>query len=203
MFFLHFILGLVTAYIGSIPPSMLNVSATKISIEKNKKTAKRFAMGVSSVVFIQAFLALFFLNIINENPLILEYIKITSIVIFFLLSIVFLYKAIKEQKEDTSNLKVKNGFISGVGLSFLNMFAIPFYCGIGALFNLQGWLSLDLVSVILFVLGAVLGTYLILSHYILLAEKIKQHLVKFTKYLNYVLSAITGFVAIFSLFKML
>ncbi len=199
----HLILGVLTGYIGLIPPSMLNITASKISIEKDKKTALKFALGVSSVVFIQAFLALLFLKEIHKNPFILDSIQIISITVFFILSIVFLYKALKEQKTDSQKIGNKNVFLTGIGLSFINMFSIPFYCGVGALFNMYGWISLSLKSVFWFVIGAVIGTYFILNHYISFAEKTKSKITKITKYLNFILSFITGFVAIFSLIKML
>ena len=203
MIFSNLILGILTAYIGSITPSMLNMTAAKISIEKDKKTALQFAIGVSSVVFIQALLALLFLKAIHSNPLILDSIQIISIIIFMVLSIVFLKKALNEQKAIIPKKSLKNGFLTGIGLSFINMFSIPFYCGIGAVFNMYGWLSLELSKVMFFVIGAVIGTYLILNHYVLLAEKIKPKIAKFTKYLNFILAVITGFVAVFSLIKIL
>jgi hypothetical protein len=83
------------------------------------------------------------------------------------------------------------------------MFSSPFYCGVGAAFNMYDWLELDTVSVLLFTLGAALGTYLILYSYILFAEKIKSKIARFSKYFNYILSAITGIVAVISLIKML
>jgi threonine/homoserine/homoserine lactone efflux protein len=141
MIFSNLILGILTAYIGSIPPSMLNMTAAKISLEKDKKTALQFAIGVSSVVFIQALLALLFLKAIHSNPLILDSIQIISIIIFMVLSIVFLKKALNEQKAIIPKKSLKNGFLTGIGLSFINMFSIPFYCGIGAVFNMYGWLS--------------------------------------------------------------
>lgn len=199
----HLLLGILTAYIGLIPPGMLNMTATKISLESDKKTALQFAFGVSSVVFIQAFIAILFLKVIHTNPIILDSIQIVSIIIFFILSFVFLFKAISEQKRITPKKNVKNSFLTGIGLSMINMFSIPFYCGMGAVFNMNGWLSLELSKILFFVIGAVIGTYLILSQYILLAEKIKSRISKFTKYLNFILAAITGIVAIFSLIKML
>lgn len=203
MHFIEFILGLVTSYIGLIPPSMLNLNAIKISIEKDQKTAIQFAFGVSLVVLIQAFLALLFLKKIHTNTFIIDSIQILSIIIFFILSIVFFVKALKEQKTQTKKTKLKNGFLTGIGLSFINMFSIPFYCGMGAIFNMHGWLNLNINSLIWFVVGTAIGTYLILTHYIALAKKIKPRLALITKYLNFILSAITGLVAIYSLIKIL
>lgn len=203
MFFIQFLLGFTISYVGSISPSMLNITATKISIEKNKKTAIQFAVGVSVIVVFQAFFALLFLQIIYENPIILESIETAAIVVFSFLSIFFFRKARQEQQEISSTKSKRSGFITGMGLSIINMFSIPFYCGVGAAFNMYDWLELDTVSVLLFTLGAALGTYLILYSYILFAEKIKSKIARFSKYFNYILSAITGIVAVISLIKML
>lgn len=45
MLFLTFFLGLSTSYLGTISHSILNITATKIRIEKNKKTAIDFSFG--------------------------------------------------------------------------------------------------------------------------------------------------------------
>ena len=201
MLFLYFFLGLSTSYLGTLTPSMLNITATKISIEKSKKTAINFSIGVSVIVLFQAFFALLFLRVIHESPFILDTIQSVSIVIFTLLSIFFFRKAIHEQKDIPAKKMTQNGFLTGIGLSLINMFSIPFYCGVGAAFNMYGWLELDIISVSVFVIGSATGTYFILYHYVLLAEIIKPKIAKFSKYLNFVLGAITGIVALVSFIK--
>ena len=203
MFLIQLLLGFVISYLGSITPSMLNITAVKISIDYNKKIAFRYVLGVSIVVIFQAFFALLFLKVILQNPLILETIEKASVFIFAILSIVFFRKAIQENQQIASEKSIKNGFLSGLGLSFINMFSIPFYAGIGAVFNNYNWLQLDIISITLFSFGSAFGTYLILDHYVLLAEKIKPKIAQFSKYLNYVLSLITGLVAFIALVKML
>jgi threonine/homoserine/homoserine lactone efflux protein len=203
MLFLTFFLGFSTSYLGTVTPSMLNITATKISIEKGKKTAIHFSIGVSLIVLFQAFFALLFLKVIYASPIILETIQSVSIIVFAGLSFFFFRTAIQEQKEVATKKSIKNGFLTGIGLSLINMFSVPFYCGVGAAFNLYGWLELDLISVSVFVLGSALGTYFILYHYVLLAEKIKPKIAKFSKYLNFVLGSVTGIVALISLIKLL
>jgi threonine/homoserine/homoserine lactone efflux protein len=203
MLFLAFFLGFSISYLGTVTPSMLNITATKISIEKDKKTGIHFSIGVSFIVLFQAFFALLFLKVIYSSPIILETIQSISIIIFAILSIFFFRTAIQEQKEIATKKSRKNGFLTGIGLSLINMFSIPFYCGVGAALNIYGWLELDLISVSVFVLGSALGTYFILYHYVLLAEKIKPKIAKFSKYLNVLLGFITGIVALVSLIKLL
>lgn len=202
MLLLTFLLGFIISYIGSISPSMLNITAVKISLEKTKTAANQFAIGVSFVSLFQAFFALLFLKVILKNPVILDSLEKVAAIVFLLLSIFFFREARKEQQISASKT-TKNGFISGAGLSLINLFSIPFYAGVAAVLNNNGWLNLELLSILLFSLGSTLGTYFILSHYILLADKIKPKIAQFSQYLNYVLSAITGVVALATLFKML
>lgn len=203
MLFATFFIGMISSYLGSITPSMLNITATKISLEKGKKTASWFAVGVSFIVIFQAFFGLYFLKIINKNPFILQGIQIIAIVIFAVLSVVFFRKALHEKRQEPAKKISSNGFISGVGLSIINMFAIPFFCGVGALFDMYHLILLEPIDIVIFAIGSSLGTFFILYNYIVLAEKIKPKIARFTQYLNYILSAITGIVAIFSLVKLL
>lgn len=203
MLFLTFFLGFSTSYLGMITPSMLNITAIKVSIEKNKKTAIYFSIGVAFIVIFQAYFALFFLKVIYKNPAILETIEIAATVIFSILSIFFFRKAAQEQTEIVAKKIVKSGFLTGLGLSLINMFAFPFYCGVAALLNMYGLLELNPVSISFFVLGSTFGTFFILYHYVLLAERIKSKIEKFSKHLNVVLGSITGIVALASLIKLL
>ena len=202
MLFYSFILGFSSSYLGTIAPSMLNITATKISLEKNKKEAINYAIGVSIIVLLQAFIALLFLKTILNNPLILETIQKASIFIFGILSIVFFRKALQERKENFKKNKHK-GFITGIALSLINMFSIPFYCAVAGYFNMYGWLNLNTQSVVVFVIGSSLGTYFILYNYILLAQKIAHSLRRLTKYMNLALALITGTVALATFIKIL
>ena len=202
MLFYSFILGFSSSYLGTIAPSMLNITATKISLEKNKREAINYAIGVSIIVSFQAFFALLFLKTILNNPFILETIQTASIFVFGVLSIIFFRKALQERKENYQKNKHK-GFITGITLSLINMFSIPFYCAVAGYFNMKGWLNLTTQNVIVFVIGSGLGTYFILYNYILLAQKIAQSLTTLTKYMNFVLSFITGIVALATFIKIL
>ena len=202
MLFYSFILGFSSSYLGTIAPSMLNITATKISLEKNKKEAINYAIGVSIIVLFQAFFALLFLKTILNNPFILETIQTASIFVFGVLSIIFFRKALQERKENYQKNKYK-GFITGITLSLINMFSIPFYCAVAGYFNMNGWLNLTTQNVIVFVIGSGLGTYFILYNYILLAQKIARSLTKLTKYMNFALSFITGIVALATFIKIL
>lgn len=203
MLLFTFLIGMIASYVGSITPSMLNITAIKISLESGKKKANWFAAGVSLIVIFQAFFGLFFLKIILENPIILKSIQWVAIVIFAALAVFFYKKSLSEKKQEASRKLNATGFLSGISLSAINVFSIPFFCGVGAVLELYNWLILEGLTIAVFAIGSGLGTFFILYHYILLAEKIKPKIARFTKYINYVLSAVTAIAAIFTLIKLL
>ncbi len=203
MFFLPFILGFLVSYIGSISPSMLNLSAVKISIENTKKEAYYFSWGISFVVIFQTFIALYFLKILINNSVILAILQKGATIIFAALSFYFFKEARKKQSNISVKKTSENKFFSGVFLSVINLFSIPFYVGVSLFFTKYEWMNFTLSSIVLFALGSFLGTYVILYHYILFADKIKSTITKVSHYFNYILSGITGLVAVISLIKML
>jgi len=203
MIFYAFLLGFIVSYVGSLTPSMLNISTIKISSEKGKTAAKQFSLGISIIVIFQVFIAFFFLKKLLKEPVFLELIQKGATVIFAILSFYFFRKARKEQAQTTSLQLPKNYFLSGVFLSTINLFSIPFYVAVAIFLVEKNELILENVNIILFSLGSFVGTYLILYHYILFADKIKTRIQKFTSYFNYLLAVLTGGVALISFFKML
>lgn len=200
---MHFIFGFVFSFIGSITPSMLNMTALKISLEKNEKEAHYYSLGVSLVVFIQAYIAILLTKYIYENPGFLESLEKAGIVIFFLLSIYF-FKQSKSKKQAVKASKDRKGnsFLSGVLLSSLNMFSIPFFCGVAAMLETFNLMSFETFPVTLFIIGSTIGTFCILFLYGKYAKTIQKKTGKLTKDISLVLSIITGAVAVFMLIKM-
>lgn len=203
-FVLLFLLGFSTSFIGTIPPSMLNMTTAKISVDSNKPDALKFALGVSIIVFIQAYVALLFAKYIHNNVTFDRYISMAGILIFLFLSAYFFKQAKKEKQTKTSSSnKRKNSFLFGLILSSLNMFAIPFYCGVGSALNSVGWLNLDDLTIILFVLGSAAGTFALLGVYANSARLINNKAKILSKNLNYALSLLTAFVAVITLIRIL
>ncbi len=201
---IHFAIGFITSFLGTAPPSMLNMTTTKITLEKTKKEGLRFAIGVSIIVLIQAYIAILFARYIHNNENFEWYIKVAGISIFVLLSIYFFRQASRERKQkEKPKYQIKNSFIVGLILSSLNMFAIPFYCGVSSVLNMLGWLEFNQTNILLFVIGSSLGTYSVLHLYANAAVKIQSRASLLTKNLNYILSILTGIVALLTFINLL
>lgn len=199
-FLILFFLGYIISFVGSITPSMLNMTALKISLKKGKDSAKNYALGVSLVVAFQVYIAVLLVKYITDNPKVLETIEKGGIIIFISLSYYF-YKESKKNKIDTVSTKKELPFLTGITLSLLNMFSVPFFCGTIVTLDIFNLFFFDNFSILFFTLGSVLGTFNILFLYGNFANLIKKKTGKLTKDINLILSIITGLVALFTLIK--
>lgn len=197
----HLMLGFVTSYVGYTPPSMLNITASRIRIQNNKKVARQFIWGASIIVLFQVFLAVLLASFLEQYPQLIIWVKHIATIVFTILAILFLVKGLT--KTTSQELKpVKNGFLFGISLSSVNMFAIPFFAVAHSSFVMHGWAMTGLTCTTLFGLGTVLGTFAILSSYIFLAQKLADRLLIYTKYFNIIIGLITGGIALYSMIKL-
>tara|TARA_R110002033_G_scaffold75785_1_gene127465 strand:- start:483 stop:1046 length:564 start_codon:yes stop_codon:yes gene_type:complete len=181
---------------------MLNMTALKISLEKSEKEAAYYSLGVSLIIVIQSYLAIILTKYVAEHPNFLESLEKAGVFIFIILSFYF-YKQSKKGKIEVkdSDTKKGNSFFTGITLSLLNMFAIPFFCGTATTLDIFNLFSFDEIPVTFFIIGSVLGTFYILFLYGKYAKKIQKKVGKLIKDINLILSVLTGLVAVFSLLK--
>lgn len=181
--------GFITAFAGLLAPGMLNMTAVRTTIEKGKNAGILFSAGAASVVLLQASIALVFANYINQNPNILENLRIGALLVFFLLSIFFFFQARK--KFDVKGKKRQgNLFLIGVFMSALNMLAIPFYFGLSTYFAANGQLRMTQPYISLFVIGAALGAFIIFILYVSFASIITNRAKFIATNINYILSGL-------------
>jgi len=199
---LHVILGFVMAFLSLIPPGMLNMTAVRITIYKNRREGFWFSMGAAVVVIFQAFVALAFAKYFANNPEIVENLKLGGIFVLFLLSGVFFFQARKNFKGEGSSRKGK-GFFVGMLMSSLNMLAIPFYLVLSSVLENRGVLILEQPFISLFVLGVFFGAFSLFLVYVGFALVIQKKARFIARNINYILSALFFILGILTLFKML
>jgi len=201
-YFLHVILGFVMAFLSLIPPGMLNMTAVRTTIEKNRKEGFWFSMGAAVVVIFQAFVALAFTKYFANNPQIVENLKRGGIFVLFLLSVVFFFQARKKFKGEGSSRKGKS-FVVGMFMSTLNMLAIPFYLVLSSVLENRGVLILEQPYISLFVLGVFFAAFSLFLVYVRFALIIQKRAHFIARNINYILSALFFILGILTVFKML
>ena len=194
-----FFFGFIFSFLGFTLPSVLNMTALKIRLDGSKKEFSNFTLGVSLVVFIQAYVSIYIIEYLSDNRAFIELLEKSGIVVLLFLSVYFYKQNQKEKKQ--IEIRRKNSFFVGVFLSTLNMFAIPFFCGSAVFLMTFNLFSFDIVSTLLFVVGSVIGTYFILYLYGRFANRIQQKTGDLTNNINLILSFITAGFAMFTFVK--
>lgn len=200
-----FFLGLGVALIGVIPPGLLNMTAAKISLKEGAGRGIMFSSGVSLVVFVQTYIAAIFARYLSNRPEIVEILQRVAFVLFVLITIYFLVLASKqnEPKMETE-IKSKHGrFFHGMLLSGLNVFPIPYQAYMTITLASLSLMDFERLSIITYVTGASMGTFVMLYFYIFFFDKIKDKAFTSQKNMNYIIGTITGIVALITFINIL
>ncbi|MDO6760640.1 LysE family transporter [Tamlana sp. 2_MG-2023] len=189
-----FLLGFVFAFLGVIPPGLLNMTAAKISLKEGHVRGIMFSIGASIVVLAQTYLATIFASYLSKNPEVVDVLRRVAVVIFALITIYFLFIAkSKEPKEFKLKKRSKHSrFFQGILMSALNVFPIPYQAYITITLASLGWLNFDNTSIISYVAGAVMGSFAIFYLYIFFFDKIKSRTLTSQKNMNRLIGGITA-----------
>ncbi len=197
------LLGFITAFIGIIPPGLINMTAAKVNLKEGKKNALWFVLGAVLVIFFQVFLAILFARVIDRRPDLVTLLREVGLGIFITLTIYFLVLA-KKPKDKTRKFKknsTANRFFLGMLLSALNFFPIPYYVFISVGLASIQLFFFDIVSISIFVTGAVLGSFSVFYCYITFFSRIENKTDFILKNMNTIIGSITGLISTITLYN--
>lgn len=199
-----FFISLLIAFIGVIPPGMLNLSAAKISLNEGPNRSFMFSFGVCVVVAIQVYIGVVFAKYLNLHHEVTDILKRVAFVIFLLVSTYFFNTAKSSTLAIEHSVKSKQSrFFQGIFMSALNVFPIPFQAYVVTTLLSYGWISLEATTVGTYVSGAVMGTFMALYVYILFFDTLKNTKIASPKNMNYCIGVITLVVAISTLINLI
>lgn len=200
-----FFLGLIIAFIGVIPPGLLNMTAAKISLKEGYVRGIMFSVGVCVTVIFQTYIAAIFARYISNHQDVVDILQRVAFVVFVLITIYFLLIAKKhpELKVDANSKSKHSRFFQGMFLSGINMLPIPYHAYMTTTFASIGWLTFENTIIISYVAGATMGTFVMLYVYIFFFEKIKGKAFTSQKSMNYSIGTITGMIALITLINIL
>lgn len=200
-----FLLGFISAVVGTALPGLINMTAVKVNLKEGKKTALWFIVGAVSIIFFQTFIALLFAKQIDRSPSLIIYLRELGGVIFFLLTIYFLFLA-KTPKLKEGNIKKyskSSRFFLGILLSVLNFFPIPYYIVLGITFSSYRLFTFENSSISLFVSGVVLGAFAIFYAYVEFFNSIQSKADFMMQNMNKIIGSITGLISVITLWNIL
>jgi threonine/homoserine/homoserine lactone efflux protein len=198
-------LGFVTAFIGITPPGLINMTAAKVNLKEGKRSALWFVFGAVIIIFCQAYLAILFARYIDTRPEVIILLREAGFVVFTILTIYFLWIAKKPKIKNGKIKKISTTkrFFLGMLLSALNFFPIPYYVFVSVTLASYELFSFEMIPVLVFVNGVVLGSFLVFYCYITFFEKIENKTDYLIKNMNTIIGSITGVIALITFFNIL
>lgn len=192
-----FVLGLIIAFVGVIPPGLLNMTAAKISLKEGHVRGMMFSVGVCVIVFLQTYIASMFARYLTNHTSVIEILQRVAFVIFVLITIYYLLIAKSEPKpEIEAHSKSKHSrFFQGMFMSAINVFPIPYQAYMTISLASFGWMDFERTSIIAYVAGAATGTFVMLYIYIFFFDKIKNKKFTSQRNMNFIIGTITGLIA--------
>ena len=197
--------GFISAFIGIIPPGLINMTAAKVNHKEGKRNALWFVFGALIIICLQVFFSILFAKIINRRPDLVTMLREIGFCIFTALTIYFLLIA-KTPKSKPKKLK-KNSkttrFFLGMLLSALNFFPIPYYVFVSVSLASYKLFSFDTTSILIFVNGVLLGSFLVFYLYISFFDRMETKRDYIMKNMNTIIGSITGLISIITLINII
>ena len=197
-----FLITYFAALIGVIPPGLVNMTVAKTCVEHGKRNGVYVALGASSVVILQALIAVLLAKYIFDNPFVQSILLRAGLVIFLLLGVYFLLMA-KRRKgiEHSSHRANANSIFKGMLISVLNLFPIPYFVAIAGALNVGVGVTYDWSLIVAFVLAASLGSFTTLYLYVLSFMKIEKYADRFAEYSNYFMASLMLILVILTIIR--
>ncbi len=180
------------AFMATVPPGLLNMNAAKTSVEKGKLNGIIYSLGVSTMIMLQAIIAVYISKFLYKNPGVVDVLLQIAVLVFALLAIYFFMAARKNKKKRIKEVKIskRNSFLKGMLLAALNFLTIPYYSGLNIMWNASGWIKFQVWDIVIFILAAGCGTFSVLYMYTIYFNKLENKTNRFSKNSNYILSAL-------------
>ena len=180
------------AFMATVPPGLLNMNAAKTSVKKGKTNGIIFSLGVSTMIMMQAYVAVLISKFLYRNPEVIDILLKIALAVFAFFAIYFFVSARQEDPQKVKIVKVsrKNSFFKGMLLAAVNLLSIPYYSGLNAMWNASGWIKFEVWDICTFILAAGSGTFAVLYIYTVYFKKLETKTHVFSRNSNYILSGL-------------
>lgn len=200
----NFAIGFIAAFVGVVPPGLLNLYAAKVSMKEGRKKGFLFSTGVCITVMFQTLVALFFARFLDQHPEYVSMLQKVALGIFICITIYFflIAKDTRRQLPDDVNHSKTNRLFSGMLLALVNLLPLPYWVYISITFAGFGWFSFSQPDLWSTVVGSGLGTFTVLAMYVwFFRQKDDQN--KLNVNMNFIIGIITAVISVITLLKIM
>ncbi len=199
---INFFVGYIAAFVGLIPPGLLNMTAAKIGVKQGRKPAVIFSFGVLLVVCIQTLVGIFFARYLEGYTAVVDILQKVALGIFLALTFYFFVLAKDSRREVPKGVKKSgaNRFLYGLLLAAINLLPIPYWVYISISFSAFGWFFFDPSLVVWAVIGSGSGTMSMLLLYIYFFRR-RLPIGSFGFNVNFLLGGITAVISLITIIR--
>lgn len=199
-----FFITFFAAFLGVIPPGLVNMSVAKTCVDVGKKAGIIKATGAASIVFFQALVAIIIAKQIIKNPNYKENLLLVGTFVLSVMLIYFIYSALNNKSNSIKSATYKGAsqFFKGVVISALNVFPIPYFVVISTFFSPENEIDFSWTIKIIFSLSAALGSFSTFLLYVYFFDKIIKENKTFKLYSNYFMAALMLFLLLVTLYRL-
>ncbi len=197
----HFSLGFFLSFIGSTLPGMLNMTAVQISLERGFQAGRQYAIGAATAFFLHASIASVFASYLAAHPSVFTMLRQFAVFVFVALALAFLWQAL-QPKEIRASRKRGAPYTIGLFLSCLNVLIIPYFFGVTSYLGGLGYVQLSGLNTGAFVLGTMIGAFVLFYAYARFAERIVGRAQFITRNLHYFLAGLFTLLAIIQIIQL-
>ncbi|MGB0145995.1 MAG: lysine transporter LysE [Flavobacteriaceae bacterium] len=199
---INFFVGYIAAFVGLIPPGLLNMTAAKIGVKQGRKPAVIFSFGVLLVVCIQTLVGIFFARYLEGYTAVVDVLQKVALGIFLALTFYFFVLAKDSRREVPKGVKKSgaNRFLYGLLLAAINLLPIPYWVYISISFSAFGWFFFDPSLVVWAVIGSGSGTMSMLLLYIYFFRR-RLPIGSFGFNVNFLLGGITAVISLITIIR--
>jgi threonine/homoserine/homoserine lactone efflux protein len=173
-----FLAGLLVSFLGTLPPGILNVTVTRVTLQQGRKAAFWFVLACGLVEWGYSYLAVLITQLVVENGFIRYLTDGLTVAVLLIMGLYYLRKPVAQPRASRSDAAP---FRLGVGLSLLNLAAFPFWTIYTTLLIQKGWVSLmHPPDLFIYVTGIALGTLAGLWVFVWLSSRIRLLLTNYT-----------------------
>jgi threonine/homoserine/homoserine lactone efflux protein len=198
------LLGMALSFIGSLPIGIINMTVAETAIQKGIRQALTVALGAALIEFIQAWVAITFTHLILGNASMELLFNGIAVGVFFLLAAYYFWQSgINNTALPQKKRFQFPDFWKGVAVSSLNVMVFPYWIFYATYLNVNDWMQLDPLSILLFSGGVSAGAFLLFALYARLGLWVVQRAASVIRYTDLIIAVILLLFGLFQLYRFL
>lgn len=194
----HFIVGLTTCFIGTLPFGVINLSVISISVRKSYHRGFLFALGASVIEIGEAYVAISFGMYINQFLNHYTFIPYLIGTIFLTLGLYFFVRK-TIPLSNTSSYGKHTEFYKGVAVALLNPQSIPFWLFILAFITPLNLFNFEGAPLLLFLGGVFSGKLIALIGFAKMSNYLEKHLGQSHNTIDYIMGSLFSGIGAFQI----